>query len=379
MHSQDMCPEFLSLAAHFEDSGVPIAIFDKSLALIFANKSLIDIYPEAKSPFFALKVFGGCDVETVLNYLKSEKRYNLICNIDGEELSLSADAVTNVDSDIIGAFIVFNEKQKSTSFLSEKECMMAVNREFRDRISMMFTSIYGISNSKTFIPSITDCEYINSINQNCFQLLRVSDNLSRILKITSQNDCASFSAFDLVAFMIKLVGTINVMDNKGGVPISFKCNEENIFVKADMSRLEFSIANIILNSIKYTRDGNSIEVELKTVGDNAVITISDKGIGMPREVLSRVGEPYFSYSHSNKFEAGFGIGLYLAKKYIASNGGMFAIQSEENEGTVVTLTIPLYNKTDGDLTFNEPPVFRPQEKFSNTAIQLSEVCFYPTV
>ncbi len=380
MHSEDMRSEFSALAMSFKHSGVPIAIFDSSLALIFANESLISLYPDADSPFFALKVFGDCDVETVLNYLKSEKRYNAVCKLDGEEpTSLSADAIFDREGNVIGAFIIFSEKEKNTDFLSDSECMMAVKREFTDRLSSIFNYVSGIANSKNLNADEADCEYINGINQHCYQLHRVSDNLARFLSLTSQNDSAKFSHIDLSTFLLKLVGTIIVMDNALGVPVEFKCRENDIVVKADIKRLEFALVNIILNSIKYTKDGNCVEVELATVGNNAVITISDKGIGMPKDVLSRVGEPYFSYSHDNKFEAGFGIGLYIAKKYIASNGGLFAIQSKQNEGTVVTVSLPLCDENGGDVTLSSPTEFNPKEAFSVTRVQLSEVCYYPKI
>lgn len=248
---------------------------------------------------------------------------------------------------------------------------------------MMFASIYSIAREKDFEPGPKICEHINNINQNCFQLLRVSENLENILRLSDKNEKAFFKLVNFTDFVTKLVETVIKLDNKNRVPIEFCCSCGALPARIDLSRMEFAISNIILNSIKYTRDGNKIKITLSQVGDNALLSISDKGAGIPKDVLSKVGTPYFSYSHGEKFLAGFGIGLYLAKKYIASHAGAFSIQSEEGVGTTVTVSIPLdIEKKDGvvkEITFERPAVFEPWKKFSITAKQLSEVCYYPEI
>jgi len=379
MESRDLCPELLSLKTAFDGSSVPFLLFNNKLEAIFLNDSLLKSYPEFENPITPVMLFKDTDEATVLNYLKSEKNYTIhFKTAAGEQSSVVLNAVFDSEGSIVGAFVVFAIKEQSPDFLVNNECMLSVNREFRDRINMMFTSLYGIQNSKTLNPDLRDCEYINSINQNCFQLLRVSDNLARYLRLTTKSDIANFSIVNLSDYLKRLTDAICVMPNQNSVGLTFECSDNNLPVKIDLGRMEFALVNIILNSIKYTREGNAVTVSVKRLGDRAVITISDKGAGMSKEVLSKVGEPYFSDSHSGAFEAGFGIGLFIAKKYIASNGGLFNIQSTENVGTRVTISLPIDNgDDDGELTLNSPPEFEPRGKFSQTSIQLSEVCYNP--
>lgn len=380
MENRDLCPELLSLKAAFEGSSVPFLMFNNKLQAIFLNDSLLKYYPEFKNPITPVMLFKDTDEQTVLNYLKTEKSFTIYVKTTDRQSPIALNAVFDNEENLVGAFAVFTVKEQSSDFLVNQECMLSVNREFRDRINMMFTSLYGIQKSKTLNPDLRECEYLNSINQNCFQMLRVSDNLARYLRLTTKSDVASFSLINLSEYLKTLTDAICIMPNINSVGLRFECSDNNLPVKIDISRMEFALVNIILNSIKYTREGNEVVVSLKQLGGRAVITISDKGAGMSKEVLTKVGEPYFSDSHSGNFEAGFGIGLFIAKKYIASNGGLFNIQSTENVGTCVTISLPIDYGEDDDnsiLTLNSPPEFEPRGKFSQTSIQLSEVCYNP--
>jgi len=383
--------QFSALKNAFESSPLPFAILDSELHIIHMNKALSLRYPDITDSVQLYLLFEDVDKGTVLNCLKSEKSYEFSYDLpdqNGAHITLNALFSSDDIPEFIGATAILSPKKASEGVFAyagdDFECQEAVNRELRDRITMMFSSIYAISQARDFEPVPNICDFINNINQNCYQLLRISDNLSKVLRLSAQNDYAKFELLNFSEYINKLVDTVILMDNKNCVPIEFICEDIYLPVQLDIARMEFAISNIILNAIKYTREGNRIKIILKRVGNNAVLSISDKGAGIPKSVLPKVGTPYFSYSHGDKFVAGFGIGLFIAKKYIAYHAGSFSIQSKENEGTTVTLSIPLdIEKTpDGpvsDLTLHSPPSFEPGGKFSQTSIQLSEVCFYPVL
>ncbi len=380
---------FSALEQAFVNSPVPFALVDSELHIVTMNEALSKRYPDIKDPVCLYLLFQDVDKQTVLNYLHSERTYELVHDLPDQKkarIILTALFSENEPDKLLGATALIPpaDIQNSNIFSAtdDNECQTAINRELRDRITMMFTSIYALSHTNDLDRSPKVCDYINNINQNCYQLLRISDNLAKVMRLSAQNDYANFHLIDLVPYLEKLINTVIRMDNKNLVPIHLSCPREIIPVKLDLGRMEFSITNILLNAIKYTRDGNEIEVSLRTAGKNAIISISDKGVGIPKNIMPLVGTPYFSYSHGDRFEAGFGIGLFIAKKYIASHGGSFSIQSIENEGTTVTVSLPIDEEKEGfptTVTLQSPPRFEPEQKFSQTAIQLSEVCYYPAL
>lgn len=376
---------FSALKSAFEASSLPFAILNSGLQLIYANDALIGKVPEIQDPATFSKLFKKLDKAAVLAYLKAERHYEFTCDLpDQNGANISLNAVLSNEGEFLGAAMLFPAVESAGIFptANGSDYPAAVNREFRERLTMMFTSIYAISHSSNFEPTPNVCEFINHINQNCYQLLRVSDNLEKILRLSSQDERATFRLVNFTDYVNTLVSTIIRMDNKNQIPIKFNCKCGALAASIDLSKMEFAITNIILNSLKYTREGNQIEITLDKVGSSAVLSISDKGAGIPKDVLKKVGTPYFSYSHGERFDAGFGIGLYIAKKYIAAHSGIFSIQSEENEGTCVSISIPLYSEKGGavgEIEFESPEAFEPWQKFSQTSIQLSEVCYYPAL
>lgn len=379
--------QFSELIRAFEASPLAFGILDSELHVIYTNKVLSERYPDLQNPAKLYFLFKEVDKPTILGYLKSERSYEFTYDLpDQKGAKITLNALFSEGGQFSGATALISPKADEAGFFpvdEQSDYHLAVNREFRSRLTMMFASIYSIAREKDFEPSPKICEHINNINQNCFQLLRVSENLENILRLSDKNEKAFFRLVNFTDFVTKLVEAVIRFDNKNEVPIEFSCNCGALPARIDLSRIEFAVSNIILNSIKYTRDGNKIKITLSRVGDNAILSISDNGAGIPKEVLSKVGTPYFSYSHGEKFLAGFGIGLYLAKKYIASHAGAFSIQSEEGVGTTVTVSIPLDIEKNsgaaGDITLEKPAVFEPWKKFSITAKQLSEVCYYPEI
>ncbi len=379
--------KFSALKDAFAASSLPFALLNSELKLIYTNSALLKRLPNIQDPIVFFELFKKLSKTAILGYLKTECHYEFICDLpDHKGAQISLNAVFSDGGEFLGAAAIVSPSAHSEGIFpadSNSDYGAAVNREFRERLTMMFTSIYAISHSRNFEPAPNVCEFINHINQNCYQLLRVSDNLEKILRLSRGNERANFKTVNFTDYVTTLVNTIIRMDNKNQIPIRFVCRCGALFAKIDLSKMEFAITNIILNSLKYTREGNEIDITLNRVGDNAVLSIYDKGAGIPKDILKKVGTPYFSYSHNDKFDAGFGIGLYIAKKYISAHSGIFSIQSEEGDGTSVVISIPLHSeKNNGVVTeieFESPAVFEPWQKFSQTSIQLCEVCYYPAL
>ncbi len=378
--------QFQELIRAFESSPLAFAILDSELHVIYTNKVLSERYPDLQNPARLYFLFKGVDKPTVLGYLKGERSYEFTCDLpDQKGAKITLNALFSDDENFLGATALISPKADAPGFFpvdDQSEYHQSVNREFRLRLHKMFSSIHYISHIEDFEPSAYYCESLNEINQNCYQLLRVGKNLEKIVRLSDKNEKAFFQLVNFTDFVTKLATTVIKLNNSK-IPIDFVCNCGTLPARIDLVRMETAISNIILNSIKYTREGNEVKISLSHVGDNALLSISDKGAGIPKDILSRVGTPYFSYSHGEKFLSGFGIGLYLAKKYVASHAGIFSIQSEEGVGTTVTISIPLdIEKKDGavkEITFEKPAVFNPEDRFSETRVQLSEVFYYPEI
>jgi two-component system cell cycle sensor histidine kinase PleC len=102
------------------------------------------------------------------------------------------------------------------------------------------------------------------------------------------------------------------------------------------------LLNLLSNSVKFTMPGGRIEIGATGSSEDIRLWVSDTGIGIPPEFLSRVAQPFEQVSNElARSHGGSGLGLALVKSLVALHGGTFSIASVLGEGTCVTVTLPL--------------------------------------
>lgn len=108
-------------------------------------------------------------------------------------------------------------------------------------------------------------------------------------------------------------------------------------VAGDKNRLRQVFLNVIDNAIKYTQANGVINVQIRNTEDNVCVVISDNGCGIPAEHLPKVKEKFYK---ANQTQRGSGIGLAVADEIVKLHSGTLDIESTENVGTTVTISIP---------------------------------------
>jgi PAS domain S-box-containing protein len=134
-------------------------------------------------------------------------------------------------------------------------------------------------------------------------------------------------------------------------------------VEADEGQIGVVIRNLMLNALEAMPDGGVISVtaeniaskspstKLPAVGKFVRVAISDRGIGIPTEILSKVFDPYFSTKERGS-QKGMGLGLSICKSIIQKHGGFIDLESEKGRGTTVSFYLPASEKPIG----KKPPV-----------------------
>ena len=113
-------------------------------------------------------------------------------------------------------------------------------------------------------------------------------------------------------------------------------NKKALFVDWDLDKLEQVLLNVAKNSIEAMGNGGTLSIKGERVGENARITISDDGCGIPEKHLEKILECFFTTK-----SYGTGLGLCICKKYVDEHqGSTLSVKSEENKGTTVEIEIP---------------------------------------
>ncbi|RYF94331.1 MAG: HAMP domain-containing histidine kinase [Chitinophagaceae bacterium] len=136
--------------------------------------------------------------------------------------------------------------------------------------------------------------------------------------------------------------TINRIDPENRIKLLLQdmpLDEDRLMVQGNPQLLKLAISNIILNACKYSNN-QEVTVKLTCPGDQALIDITDIGIGIPHDDIQHVFVPFFRASNTGSFK-GYGVGLPLSMNIIRQHSGNIKVDSEEGKGTVVTVWLPL--------------------------------------
>lgn len=118
-------------------------------------------------------------------------------------------------------------------------------------------------------------------------------------------------------------------------------NAGQFVVMGDKAYLTNALCNLLDNAIKYSREKPELVVATQNSGKYLVISVSDKGIGIPKEYYKKVFDTFFRVPTGDVHDVkGFGMGLAYVKKIVELHGGTLGLQSEKGKGTTITMAIP---------------------------------------
>ncbi|MET0638135.1 MAG: HAMP domain-containing sensor histidine kinase [Chitinophagaceae bacterium] len=136
--------------------------------------------------------------------------------------------------------------------------------------------------------------------------------------------------------------TINRIDPQSSIRLimsDLPADRDSLGINGNYQLLKLALSNIILNACKYS-DNKDVMVRLQVSEGEAVIEITDNGIGIPEEDLKHIFVPFFRASNTAPFK-GYGVGLPLSMNIIRQHKGSIRVISVEGKGTTVTVVLPV--------------------------------------
>ncbi len=145
-------------------------------------------------------------------------------------------------------------------------------------------------------------------------------------------------SLDVEAFCLNLVENLRFLSNKKHL-LKFSSNEYCHRIIADEKLLYSMLSNLIFNGIKYSPDGGTIYLILSCEPEKIVFQVKDEGIGIPKEDLVKIYEPFYRSTNTEKI-VGSGLGLAVVQKCLELHQGEIFVESEIGVGTTFTIKIP---------------------------------------
>ncbi|PQO25225.1 sensor histidine kinase [Blastopirellula marina] len=142
------------------------------------------------------------------------------------------------------------------------------------------------------------------------------------------------------------------MDIQHRSRINIDHNIPEVEISAPLHLLSQAIRGLVKNALDATPAQQSIQLNLGSTSDSLIVSIRDRGMGMPPHILARIGEPFFTTKEPG---SGTGLGVFLAKNVVEKLNGDVTIDSVPDQGTTVIVRIPRITTTNNEKT---PPISR---------------------
>jgi len=172
---------------------------------------------------------------------------------------------------------------------------------------------------------------------------QLTDFVKELLNLTQMRLSGQLKmvSFSLPACISKALATVERKAQDKSITVTSKIESSVALIVGNQFSISEMITNLLFNAIKYTPENKTVHIEVKNLGDNVQIDISDTGIGIPADELSNVFEEFFRASNAkSKEKDGTGLGLSIVKQIIERHGGQISVQSQQDQGSTFTVSLP---------------------------------------
>ena len=269
-------------------------------------------------------------------------------DVNGEYISLRVRfALVRRESGFISGLVaVLHDTTEQEKEERERRLFVSnVSHELRTPLTSVKSYLEALDEGALSEPVAPDFIKV-SLDETNRMMRMVTDllHLSRIDNATSNLDVelTNFTAF--ITFILNRFDKIKSQDENLKYELIRDYPITSVWIEIDTDKMTQVIDNILNNAIKYSPDGGKITVSMKTTDDQMILSISDQGLGIPKQDLPKIFDRFYRVDRArSRAQGGTGLGLAIAKEIIKQHNGFIWAKSEYGKGSTFTIVLP-YDK-----------------------------------
>ena len=299
--------------------------------------------------------------QNILELLKIEDEYELrdlitqspemmiySQNVNGEYISLRVRfALIRRESGFISGLVaVLHDTTEQEKEERERRLFVSnVSHELRTPLTSVKSYLEALDEGALSEPVAPDFIRV-SLDETNRMMRMVTDllHLSRIDNATSHLDVELINFTAFITFILNRFDKMRSQDQEKKYELVRDYPITSVWIEIDTDKMTQVIDNILNNAIKYSPDGGKITVSMKTTDDQMILSISDQGLGIPKEDLPKIFDRFYRVDKArSRAQGGTGLGLAIAKEIIKQHNGFIWAKSEYGKGSTFTIVLP-YDK-----------------------------------
>ena len=307
-----------------------------------AARKLLSLGEEGE-PFDRLmaRLSVGVSMNTLL-YLEENNTVEKTIHLDNMHIRAYFAKLTPEKGPASGIVMVLQD-------ITEQQRLDDSRREFVANVSHELRT--PLTNVKSYGETLMESAEEGSMEKNFLTVIcDEADRMTRLVRdllMLSQLDYGHVirkMPFSLPKLSESVVKRLSLEAEKQNQQLSFINKAPDMpLVNGDKDRIEQVLVNIVSNAIKYTPKNGIVQVECAARLTEAIITVTDTGIGIPEADLPRIFERFYRVDKARSRKmGGTGLGLAIAKEIVEAHGGRITIKSGKGKGTTVRILLPIY-------------------------------------
>ncbi|MDH5627302.1 MAG: GAF domain-containing protein, partial [Candidatus Krumholzibacteria bacterium] len=216
-----------------------------------------------------------------------------------------------------------------------------VSHELRTPLTSIKAYVETLANNIEDPTFVQRREFLDIVHKETNRLIRIVNDVLDVSKIEFGQRPVSRSAIALHAVVEEVLSMLSPSLKERDVTVSVNVPDSLPRVDGDADLIKQVFINLISNALKYSPRGTTITVRAREEAVSLVVSVSDQGIGIPRDEIGNVFDKYFrARSQVSAKMEGLGLGLAIVKNIVEQHGGSVRVESEENVGSTFSFTLP---------------------------------------
>lgn len=230
---------------------------------------------------------------------------------------------------------------------SRKEFVSNVSHELKTPLS----SIKVLTESlllQDHVPEEMYKDFLQDINSEIDRMTNIVNDLLTLVRLEEGGSVLNLTTFNLADLVDDILKRLKPLADQRSITLSRE-GSPNVQVEADATKLTLAISNLVQNGIKYNRDKGKVTVILEQSGPNALISVSDTGIGIEEENFDKLFQRFYRVDKArDRAAGGTGLGLSIVRQIVTLHKGVISVSSTVGKGSTFLIKMPVEQISDQD-------------------------------